>query len=134
MSYNTSRSIDNTILTQPEEEEPEKIVQKHGFFDRIIIKENSKWKAAFDIFINLLVAYSCFTTIYFVCFTSYSTIEVDVINIIVEISFFFDIVINFLTEYKDPETYETIRSLSKIAKKYVFRGWFLIDFIAIIPF
>ena len=59
---------------------------------------------------------------------------IDVINYIVEVSFFLDIVLNFLTEYKDPETYESIRSHSKIAKKYVFRGWFIIDFVAIIPF
>jgi len=41
---------------------------------------------------------------------------------------------SFLTEYKDPETYETVRSISKIAKRYVFKGWFIIDFIGIIPF
>jgi hypothetical protein len=39
-----------------------------------------------------------------------------------------------LTEYKDPETYETIRSFSKIAKKYIFRGSFVVDFLAVFPF
>lgn len=58
----------------------------------------------------------------------------DIFNYMVEICFGLDIFMNFLTEYKDHETYETVRSLSKIAKKYVFKGWFIIDFIGIIPF
>lgn len=78
----------------------------------MIIRENSKWKAAFDIYINLLVAYSCFTTIFFVCFTANTVVEMEVFNYIVEVSFVIDVMCNFLTEYKDPETYETIRSLS----------------------
>ncbi len=45
-----------------------------------------------------------------------------------------DIVFNFLTEYKDPETYETIRSISKIGKRYVFKGSFVVDILAVFPF
>ena len=52
----------------------------------------------------------------------------------VEIFFVIDITLNFLTEYKDPETYETVRSVSKIGRKYIFRGYFIVDSIAIIPF
>jgi len=58
----------------------------------------------------------------------------DIIGYCVEVCFLADIIMNFLTEYKDPETYETVRSISKIAKRYAFKGWFIIDFIGIIPF
>ncbi len=51
-----------------------------------------------------------------------------------ELCFFSDIVMNFITEYRDPETYETVRSIPKIAKRYVFKGWFIIDFVGVIPF
>jgi hypothetical protein len=43
-------------------------------------------------------------------------------------------VLNFLTEYKDPESYETVRSFSKIAKRYIFKGSFILDFLAVFPF
>lgn len=42
--------------------------KKRSWIDKLIISENSKMKATLDIYINLLVAYSCFTTIYFVSF------------------------------------------------------------------
>ena len=35
-----------------------------GFIDYFIISDKSRWKAVFDIWIALLVGYSCFTTIY----------------------------------------------------------------------
>ena len=63
-----------------------------------------------------------------------TTIGLDVFNYIIELCFLFDIVMNFLTEYKDPETYGTVRSISKISKRYAFKGSFVIDFIGIIPF
>ena len=52
------------------EEDTDKKGKKKGILDYLIIKENSKWKATFDIYINLMVAYSCFTTTFFVCFNS----------------------------------------------------------------
>lgn len=58
-----------------EEEELEKKVDKKSMFDRFIIKETSKLKAGWDIYINFMVAYSCFTTIYAVCFVSETTPE-----------------------------------------------------------
>jgi hypothetical protein len=134
VTQSVNKTLDSQMFTQTEEEEGEKKVKKKSFFENIIIKENSKWKAAFDIYINLMVAYSCFTTIYFVCFNAEVTLEIEILNYIVEASFLIDIIMNFLTEYKDPETYETVRSLGKIARKYVFRGWFIIDFIGIVPF
>jgi hypothetical protein len=42
--------------------------------------------------------------------------------------------LNFFNEYKDPETYEKVRDVKKIARRYVFKGTFIIDIIAIIPF
>ena len=40
---------------------------------------------------------------------------------IVEGFFWADLVLNFLKEYKDPETYETVRDIKRIAKRYIFR-------------
>lgn len=43
-------------------------------------------------------------------------------------------ILNFLTEFKDPETYENVRSHKKIALRYMFKGWFFIDFVSVFPF
>jgi potassium channel len=53
---------------------------------------------------------------------------------IVEFFFVCDLVFNFFQEYKDPETYENIREHKKIALRYMFRGWFFIDFVSVFPF
>jgi hypothetical protein len=38
--------------------------------DKIIISSTSKWKAIFDVFILLLVGYSCITSMLYVAFTT----------------------------------------------------------------
>ena len=77
--------------------------------DYIIISENSKWKATFDIYITFLVAYSCFTTVYYVAFDDVPSNVLEIVNYIVEGSFFLDFSFNFLTEYTDPDSYQKVR-------------------------
>ena len=123
---------------QENEENQEEIfsptIKKRHFTDYLIIKENSKLKAAFDMFINLCVGYTCFLTMYTICFQAELNLLMTYISYFFEICFLADLVMNFLTEYRDPETYEVVRSISKIGKKYAFRGSFAFDFLAIIPF
>lgn len=102
--------------------------------DRLIINENSKWKTVFDIFMLFLVAYSCFTSVFYVAFDSPKNIPQIVFDWIVEGFFICDLVFNFFQEYKDPETYENVRNHKKIAKRYIFKGWFFIDFVSVFPF
>lgn len=52
----------------------------------------------------------------------------------VEVFFISDLVFNFFQEYKDSETYENIRDHKKIALRYMFRGWFFVDFVSVFPF
>jgi len=40
------------------------VTKSSSFLDRLIIGESSYWKAIFDIWISLMVGYSCFTSIY----------------------------------------------------------------------
>jgi len=60
----TMQSSDLVMSQEEEEQEVDERVKKKHWSDRLIIRENSKWKASFDMLINLLVGYSCFTTIY----------------------------------------------------------------------
>ena len=94
-------------------DEPKLIVKKKSlkktFIEYIIISESSKWKATFDIYITFLVAYSCFTTVYYVAFDDKPSSYLEIVNYVVEGSFFLDFAFNFLTEYTDPETYQRVR-------------------------
>ena len=81
-----------------------------------------------------LVGYSCFTSIYYVAFSPPSEIAQKIVDWIVEVFFYLDIIFYFFQEYKDPETFENVSSYKRIAAKYVFRGWFIIDFISVFPF
>lgn len=55
-----------------------------------------------------------------------------VVDLLVDIMFIIDILINFRTTYVSP-TDEVVSHPSKIAVHYL-RGWFLIDLVAAIPF
>lgn len=71
-----------------------------------------------------------------ICFGETNTSGVvtpgEIFDYIVDILFFIDIIINFLSSYEDPVTGLPVISIKKIASNYV-RGWFAIDFIAVLP-
>ena len=52
----------------------------------------------------------------------------------IDFLFFFDVVINFRTTYVNQKTGLEVTNWLKIAVKYVFFGWFLVDILATIPF
>lgn len=106
---------------------------KKTFKERIIISSDSKWKSIFDIFIIILVGYSCATNMYYVSFgnpTSQVTITLD---FIFEVFFWVDFFLNFFQGFKHEDTYEHITDMKEIAKKYLF-GWLMIDAVSIFPF
>lgn len=53
---------------------------------------------------------------------------------IIEYLFMLDLGVNFITGYKDTETYTEVKDLKKIAHKYIFKGWFFVDSISVFPF
>jgi hypothetical protein len=92
-----------------EDENDENQAKKVHWTENFIIKENSKYKASFDMWINLLVAYSCFTTIYYVAFENPRNKKIQVFEIFVEIFFGIEIASNVFVEYKDTDTYENVK-------------------------
>ena len=51
-----------------------------------------------------------------------------------EFFFLLEILLNFLTTYKDPESFEIIISIRKIATNYITKGNFVLHTITVIPF
>ncbi|KAM6989181.1 voltage-gated inwardly rectifying potassium channel KCNH2-like [Tautogolabrus adspersus] len=104
----------------------------------------SPFKAVWDWVILLLVIYTAIFTPYSATFLlsdqaeaamqtcGYSCSPLNVVDLIVDIMFIVDIIINFRTTYVNSND-EVVSQSIKIAVHY-FKGWFLIDMVAAIPF
>ncbi|XP_014028637.1 potassium voltage-gated channel subfamily H member 7 [Salmo salar] len=112
--------------------------------DRFTILHYSPFKAMWDWLILLLVIYTAILTPYSAAFLlndreeqmrrecGYSCNPLNVVDFMVDIMFIVDIVINFRTTYVNLNE-EVVSQPGKIAIQY-FKGWFLIDMVAAIPF
>ncbi|KAB0363121.1 hypothetical protein FD754_007277 [Muntiacus muntjak] len=93
----------------------------------------SPFKAVWDWLILLLVIYTAVFTPYSArgdC--GYTCSPLTVVDLIVDIMFVVDIIINFRTTYVNTND-EVVSHPRRIAVHY-FKGWFLIDMVAAIPF
>ncbi|XP_035267249.1 potassium voltage-gated channel subfamily H member 7-like isoform X3 [Anguilla anguilla] len=112
--------------------------------DTFTILHYSPFKAVWDWLILLLVIYTAIFTPYSAAFLlndreeqkrrecGYSCSPLNVVDLIVDIMFIIDILINFRTTYVNINE-EVVSHPGKIAIHY-FKGWFLIDMVAAIPF
>lgn len=100
----------------------------------------SPFKAVWDWIILLLVIYTAIFTPYVAAFLlreetnrkARFTEPLEIVDLIVDIMFIVDIIINFRTTYVN-ENDEVVSHPGKIAIHY-FKGWFIIDMIAAVPF
>lgn len=79
------------------------------------------------------MGYSCFTNVFYVSFHQTTNKYRIIFDILIDCCFGIDILLNFIQSYKDPETYEHVNDLKRIAKNYIFKGWFFIDFVSTFP-
>uniref|UniRef100_A0A3B3ZSJ9 Cyclic nucleotide-binding domain-containing protein n=1 Tax=Periophthalmus magnuspinnatus TaxID=409849 RepID=A0A3B3ZSJ9_9GOBI len=112
--------------------------------DKFTILHYSPFKAVWDWLILLLVIYTAIFTPYSAAFLlndqedqkrrecGYSCNPLNVVDLIVDIMFIIDILINFRTTYVN-QNEEVVSHPARIAIHY-FKGWFLIDMVAAIPF
>ncbi|TTH38816.1 Potassium voltage-gated channel subfamily H member 7 [Bagarius yarrelli] len=112
--------------------------------DTLTILHYSPFKAVWDWLILLLVIYTAIFTPYSAAFLlndpeekkrhvcGYSCNPLNVVDLIVDIMFIVDILINFRTTYVNAND-EVVSHPARIAVHY-FKGWFLIDMVAAIPF
>jgi len=111
---------------------------------RWTILHYSPFKAVWDWLILLLVIYTAIFTPYSAAFLlhdqdeaqrhrcGYSCSPLNVVDLMVDIMFIIDILINFRTTYVNSNE-EVVSHPARIAVHY-FKGWFLIDMVAAIPF
>ena len=108
------------------------------FMDNLIISADNPIKSKFDIFVLLLVGYSCIVSIYNAAFyrahlAVNESIYMQTWNWVVEGCFFADLILSFFHAYTDEERGEDVVDFDTISRGYLF-GWFTIDFIACFPF
>ncbi|KAL7053947.1 hypothetical protein AAHC03_026675 [Spirometra sp. Aus1] len=114
---------------------------------KFTLKHYSPIRAVWDWFILLLVIYTVIFTPYMTAFLlNYKGFNctqpqqrypghrsiLGTVDIMVDIMFVFDIIINFRTTYVNKND-EVVSNPRKIANHYL-KGWFLIDLVAAIPF
>ncbi|PWA17636.1 hypothetical protein CCH79_00008111 [Gambusia affinis] len=103
----------------------------------------SPFKAVWDWVILLLVIYTAIFTPYSAAFLLneaeddggscvYTCNPLNVVDLVVDVMFIVDILINFRTTYVNSND-EVVSHPGRIAQHY-FKGWFLIDIVAAIPF
>uniref|UniRef100_A0A672NX51 Potassium channel, voltage gated eag related subfamily H, member 7 n=1 Tax=Sinocyclocheilus grahami TaxID=75366 RepID=A0A672NX51_SINGR len=112
--------------------------------NKFTILHYSPFKAVWDWLILLLVIYTAVFTPYSAAFLlndveeqkrrecGYSCSPLNVVDLMVDIMFIVDILINFRTTYVNTNE-EVVSHPAKIAVHY-FKGWFFIDMVAAIPF
>ncbi|XP_035252908.1 potassium voltage-gated channel subfamily H member 6-like isoform X2 [Anguilla anguilla] len=111
---------------------------------RWTILHYSPFKAVWDWIILLLVIYTAVFTPYSAAFLlneeederrrtcGYTCNPLNVVDLVVDVMFIVDILINFRTTYVNSND-EVVSHPGRIAQHY-FKGWFLIDIVAAIPF
>lgn len=111
---------------------------------RWTILHYSPFKAVWDWVILLLVIYTAIFTPYSAAFLlseveeqrrrtcGYTCNPLNVVDLLVDVMFIVDILINFRTTYVN-QNEEVVSHPGRIAQHY-FKGWFLIDIVAAIPF
>uniref|UniRef100_A0A7N5ZYH0 Voltage-gated potassium channel subunit Kv11.1 n=1 Tax=Anabas testudineus TaxID=64144 RepID=A0A7N5ZYH0_ANATE len=111
---------------------------------RYTILHYSPFKAVWDWVILLLVIYTAIFTPYSAAFLlneveeerrrkcGYTCNPLNVVDLVVDVMFIVDILINFRTTYVNHND-EVVSHPGRIAQHY-FKGWFLIDIVAAIPF
>jgi voltage-gated potassium channel Kch len=97
-----------------------------------MIYPEDHFKRNWDIFIALVLVFSCLVSPYRVALIDDDTPGWIFINTLVDILFLLDILIIFNSAYFNDD-FQLILSRKEIAKNYL-NSWFLIDLVAITPF
>lgn len=93
--------------------------EKKPFIDRFIISSDNRLKSYFDVWILLLVGYSCSTTLFYVAFQQPTARFHLIWDQTVEIFFYSDFCLNFLQEYVDSDNHQRVRDIKQIANRYL---------------
>ena len=106
---------------------------------RIILLPDSEFLRKWNVVIGVILLYVALYVPYNICFSETVLSNEHkghpitwYIDLIVDLLFFIDIPINFLTAYYDPSTNLPVVDFKSIAKNYI-GSWFFIDVVTVLP-
>jgi potassium voltage-gated channel Eag-related subfamily H protein 7 len=99
----------------------------------LLIDPRTTRHAKWDTWVALLLVYTAYVTPYEVAFNSTRLNPMFYVNLVVNISFFLDLLKSFFTAIQDSESELWVGDWDTILGNYL-KGWFLIDLISILPF
>ena len=111
-----------------EEEEVKKILPWYTF------NHFSKPRNVWDLFVIALALWNCLFIPFEVAFKPEKSAYILISDRIIDVLFFVDIIVNFMTTYVHPKTQLDVTEPKRIVKNYIFGGRFFIDLLASIPF
>eukprot|EP00794_Sanderia_malayensis_P017353 gene17353-19086_t len=101
---------------------------------RFMVLHFGRPRLIWDWVILILVCYIAIMVPFSVAFKTHDhTKELIIADTIVEVFFIIDIIINFRTTYIDKKSGRIITNKKLIAQHYL-KGWFIVDFLAALPF
>ena len=122
---------------------PNPTQRNHDHLAPWTIRHDSLFKAVWDWVILILVMYTAIEIPFSVTFLLTNEDHLNwfwedpsaaqICNLIVDLMFIIDIIINFRSTYVAEETDEVVSNPKKIARHYL-KTWFVVDFVAAIPF
>lgn len=122
---------DMIVLFGGKEDERTQRMTKREVYKPCIIYPENKAKHLWDIFVSILLVFTCFVTPWHICFSDDSLGWVFV-NYTIDCMFLIDMIIIFNTAFQNDD-FETVDDHKSIAIVYLM-GWFWLDLIAVLPF
>jgi hypothetical protein len=93
---------------------------------------DTPFKDNWDLFINLMLLFTCFVTPYRIAFINSDNTTWRVINICIDFLFFVDIIIIFNSAYSDENDFKLVTDRKAIALNYI-KSWLFVDILAVVP-
>ena len=98
-----------------------------------IIPFNNKNRLIWDTLILIMAIYNCLETPLDIAFEPESSIVIIIINYVIDLFFYLDILVAFRTSFLTFDGQE-IRDWKLIAFNYMFHGTFFLDLLSVLPF
>ena len=111
----------------------EKFLKNKVQIPRGVLRHNDNYRLKWDMYVMLLAFWNCISIPFDVAFEPPDDTTYIIIEYIIDVCFFIDIIVAFRTTFVNPKGFEVVLPWA-IAKNYILSGRFFVDLAASIPF
>jgi len=109
------------------------MLEQASCISKFIMSPEGSFHKVWDIILVLLLVYTALFVPYKIAFYDVDPPTVVILDYCVDLLFFTDVIVNFITSIEDPVRQTVIRDPKRIATTYL-QGWFILDLTACLPF